>query len=48
MAHVLINPPPIKRGDTEQQVDDIRRWLAELQQKLEINFSETDERSENK
>ena len=34
MTFVIFDPPPPARGDTQQQLDDLRRWAEMLTAKL--------------
>ncbi len=34
MINIIFDPPPVPRGDTQQQLDDLRRWADMLTTKL--------------
>ena len=38
----IFDPPPPQRGDTQQQLDDLRKWANMLYQKLIALAAEVD------
>ena len=42
MSPITFNPPPTPRGDTQQQLNDLRRWAEQITQSLKTMAAELD------
>lgn len=47
MSNIIFDPPPAPRGNTQQQLDDLRRWADMLSVKLRQLAADLDEAASN-